>query len=332
MDLNETYKIVKEAFELSFTYLTNPDKRTYWLYLASSFIMAYFVYLSIKQKQFKLNSALDSHLKNETQIAPFIKYMTQKKHWLSSSAFVDYLMIVFNSLIKILFIAPFLMYSLYIGVYFNEYLIDWFGYSSWKMSQGQTIFLYTIALTIMHDFSTFFVHWLMHKIPFLWEFHKIHHSATTMNPFTQYRIHPVELIINNARGIIIIGLCTGFVDYLSQQQLEIFSIIGINVLSFLFLFLGANLRHSHIPFKYPSWLEKFIISPFQHQIHHSNHPDHFNKNLGSKLAIWDRLFGTLILSKNVKDIQFGLGEEDPSYRNFWQNLYMPFRNLVGWKR
>ena len=43
----------------------------------------------------------------------------------------------------------------------------------------------------------------MHKIPILWEFHKIHHSATSLNPITQYRLHPLELLINTLENIAI---------------------------------------------------------------------------------------------------------------------------------
>ena len=65
------------------------------------------------------------------------------------------------------------------------------------------------------------------------------------------------------------------------------------------MFFGANLRHSHVKLKYPSFLEYIFISPHQHQIHHSDNPIHFNKNMGSKLAIWDWLLGTLVLSLSL---------------------------------
>ncbi|PCH75293.1 MAG: sterol desaturase, partial [Flavobacteriaceae bacterium] len=187
--------------------------------------------------------------------------------------------------------------------------------------------IYTLALVIIGDFASFFVHWLMHKIPVLWEFHKIHHSATTLNPFTQYRLHPVEIILNNAKAILIIGLITGFFDYFSNNLLSKHTIIGVNIFNFLFLVFGANLRHSHVPFKYFNFLEYFLISPYQHQIHHSNNPADFDKNMGAKLAIWDSLFGTLKRSEEVTSVQFGLGlGDDKNYDTLGKNLWMPFRN------
>ena len=199
-----------------------------------------------------------------------------------------------------------------------------FGYPEYSLGTTQTIILYTISLTILSDFFTYIVHLLMHKIPFLWEFHKVHHSATTLNPMTQYRIHPVELIINNIRGIIVFGLVTGLFDYLSAHSIDKMVFLGVNIFHFIFLLFGSNLRHSHVKLKYPKYLEFIFISPFQHQIHHSRDPKHFNKNLGSKLALWDYIFGTLVLSVSTSKVRFGIPKENLKYNSFWQNLINPF--------
>ena len=177
----------------------------------------------------------------------------------------------------------------------------------------------------------------MHKIPFLWEFHKVHHSAEVLNPLTQYRIHPIELLFNNLRGLLVFGLLTGVFDYLSEAPINKLTIIGINAFHFLFLIFGANLRHSHVKLKYWGFLEYIFISPFQHQVHHSDNPQHFDKNMGSKFAIWDWMFGTLVRSKSVGKVKFGLGPEDKSYgTSFASNLFSPFAKafskLLFWKK
>jgi sterol desaturase/sphingolipid hydroxylase (fatty acid hydroxylase superfamily) len=259
----------------------------------------------------------------------FISYVFRKDVWLSRSAFVDYGMIFFNAFFKVFLIGPYLVFGFYISYRLEELLPQIFGYPSAGLSATSTIVLYTIVLTVVSDFSTYVVHYIMHRVPMLWEFHKIHHSATSLNPVTQYRIHPVELIINNLKGILVLGLVTGVFRYLSAHPIEEMTLIGANILSFAFLFFGSNLRHSHIPLKYFNWLEYIFISPFQHQIHHSDNEKHFNRNLGSKLAIWDWMFGTLIRSETVSEISFGIGkEEEPNYNSLWKNIYMPFRNLV----
>ncbi|WP_103070511.1 sterol desaturase family protein [Aquimarina sediminis] len=310
MEISELYDLILEAFEMSTSYFTNSKKRIYYLYLISSILIAYYVYYKSKSK------------------STFIKYLLPKKIWLSKSAFVDYLMLFANSFVKILVIGPYIVLGLYIAFYTNEYLLESFGYPSFSLGKIQTIFFYTLALTIVGDFLTYIIHFLMHKIPFLWEFHKVHHSATKLIPITQYRIHPIELIINNAKGILVFGVLTGVFDYLSDNQVHKIMFLGVNIFGFLFMFFGANLRHSHVKLRYPVFLEKFLISPFQHQIHHSNNPKHYNKNLGSKLAIWDWIFGTLVLSESTDNLKFGLGKEDDDYNTIWKNLFTPFVKIV----
>jgi len=308
--LTEIYDLLEETISLSLSYFVNTEKRIHILYLITSMILAYYVYRKSRIK------------------TSFFKYLFPKKIWASKSAFVDYSLFCFNSLIKILFIGPYVIIGLYIAFYVNEYLLMIFGFPTNSLSIMQTLVLYTIALTIIGDFFTYIVHYAMHKIPMLWEFHKIHHSATSLNPMTQYRIHPVELIINNIRSIFVFGLITGIFDYLSAHQVDKMLFLGVNVFHFVFLLLGSNLRHSHVKLKYPKILEYIFISPFQHQIHHSDNPIHFNKNMGSKLAIWDWLLGTLVLSKSVRRLKFGIGsKESNNYNSLFTNLWMPFRNI-----
>ena len=206
------------------------------------------------------------------------------------------------------------------------HLVCWVAISNKLNSRRDSI--PEILASPIFPLSSYIIHLGMHRIPILWEFHKIHHSATTLNPLTQYRIHPIELIINNIRSILVFGLITGLFDYLSAHQIDKMVFLGVNIFHFVFLLLGANLRHSHVKLKYPIFMEYLFISPFQHQIHHSDNPDHFNKNMGSKLAIWDWILGSLVLSNTVGKIKFGIGPSNSNYDSFVNNLINPFRNLV----
>ena len=293
-----------------FNYLVDSDKRIFYLYLVSASILAYYVYYKTKEK------------------VSFIKYIFNKKIWLSQSSKVDYSLIFFNSFVKVFLLGSFVYYGLKLAFLTDEFLAHTFGLSTNTWSKFEIILSFTISLTIIKDFTSYITHLLQHKITFLWEFHKIHHSATVLNPITQYRIHPIELIINNITAILAFGITFGFFDYLTTQQISEVEFLGANMFSFVFLFFGANLRHSHIKLKYFNWLENIFISPLQHQIHHSNNPIHFDKNLGAKLAIWDWAFGTLIKSKSIKKLSFGLGHnQDVKYKSLLQNLYMPFHNI-----
>lgn len=298
---------IKEALQMPFTYFFNTGKRIHLLYLASSLILAFYVFRTTRKR------------------GSFFKYIFHKKVWLSKSATIDYCMFFFNGFVKILLIVPYLYFGFELSFWVSDHLTMKFGYINEPLNITQTLIFYTIAITIVNDLMVYLVHLAMHKIPFLWEFHKIHHSATSMNPITQYRIHPVELIINNIQGIFAFGLVTGVFEYLSTGHVSKWMFLGANVFSFLFFVLGANLRHSHVKLRYFNFLEHIFISPTQHQIHHSKARQHWDKNMGSKLAIWDWLFGTLHVSKGVKKISFGLGAgQDPEYSSFSQNMLNPF--------
>lgn len=297
---------VWKGIQLPFTYFFDPSERINIVYLLSSLMLAYYVYYTSKK-----NSS-------------FFKYIFNKKVWLGKSAQIDYKFIVFNGVLKVLLIIPLLESWRYLGYNTTTYL-ESFGLSTFKFSQTETLVYYTLSLVIIYDLVFYLVHLAMHKIPFLWEFHKIHHSATTMNPITQYRLHPIELIINNFAYMIVSSLLMGVFDYFSNDRVGLYLFFNANIFSALFLIWGASLRHSHVRLKYFNFLEGFFLSPYQHQIHHSDNPKHYDKNIGAKLALWDRLFGTLIRSKKEKNITFGLGgKEQVDYNSFTKNLYMPF--------
>ena len=302
----------KNGINESLHLVLNPEKRVHWFYLCTSLILAIYVYLTTKKE------------------GNFLSFVFKKSYWLSKSAFIDYTFIIFNNILKVILFGSFMLYGRYLAYYMTEFLHYLFGFHRMGISHTSTIVAYTICIILFKDFTSYLTHLAFHRIPALWEFHKTHHSATVLNPFTQYRIHPVELIINNfAQNILSFGIVTGIFDYLSRHAITEFEFYGVNVLSFAFLTFGANLRHSHVPLKYFHALEKILISPFQHQIHHSKNPAHYNKNLGAKLAIWDYLFGTLKRSKGVAQLEFGLDEDaQKSFNTFNGNLFSPFRLLL----
>jgi sterol desaturase/sphingolipid hydroxylase (fatty acid hydroxylase superfamily) len=310
--MNTFLQKMKEVLEVTLHNFTDADNRLYYVYFISSAVIAFYVYYTTKPK------------------SSFLNYILNKKTWLSQSAKIDYLMLFFNSIIKVLLIGPYLAFGFYLAFYTDDYLARTFGYETLSLSKTETLIYYTLAITLMSDFSTYLIHYLMHRFEFLWEFHKIHHAATSLNPVTQYRIHPVELILVNIKETLVFGLTMGVFDYLSAHQVAPITYIGINILSFIFLFFGANLRHSSVKLKYFNWVEYVFMSPYQHQIHHSNHPEHFDRNMGSKLALWDWMFGTLLRSKEVEKVKFGISVEEDlqkKYESFTNNLFLPFLNI-----
>jgi sterol desaturase/sphingolipid hydroxylase (fatty acid hydroxylase superfamily) len=95
---------------------------------------------------------------------------------------------------------------------------------------------------------------------------------------------------------------------------------------FMFYMLGANLRHSHVWLPYPKWLSHILISPAQHQIHHSQLIHHHDKNFGLMFAIWDWIMGTLYVPKHRENYVWGLDHgEDRDYQTVTNLYVVPFK-------
>jgi sterol desaturase/sphingolipid hydroxylase (fatty acid hydroxylase superfamily) len=107
-------------------------------------------------------------------------------------------------------------------------------------------------------------------------------------------------------------------------------VLGVNVLLFGWYLFGFHLRHSHVWLAYPAWLSHLLVSPAQHQIHHSSAPRHFDKNMGFIFAFWDLLGGTLYVPRTKEELTYGLyGRESDQFASVPALFLRPFRNLVG---
>lgn len=171
--------------------------------------------------------------------------------------------------------------------------------------------LCTLTLFLLDDFSHFALHLLMHRIPFLWTLHKVHHSAEVLTPFSLYRTHPLEGLLSGLRGALTMGTATGILIYLFGSQLHCFELLGVDAIGFVWSLCGANLRHSHVFLSYGERIEQWLISPAQHQLHHSADRAHSDRNFGTVLAVWDRLLGTHLSAHNQSPPRFGIDPAVP---------------------
>ena len=288
-------------------YLIDPNKRLFWIYIISSILMGIlYFYISKKNTRVILSSKL----------------------WLHPSAKLDYYYFILSYFVNIFLLAPYILSAKSVAFYVNSFLNEHFEYFDNDLfSYTQIIFLYTITLFLISDFTRYWLHRFLHTIPFLWEFHKVHHSAKVLTPITFYRVHPIENFLFGLRYSLSAGFVTGVFIYFFGAMIDIYMVFGVNVFLFLFSTLGANLRHSHVPFAYFTFIEKWFMSPKQHQIHHST--KHFNKNYGGFISIWDRFFGSLQLSNEVKVMKFGLRKNQmPDYTSLKSLIFRPFINIL----
>lgn len=228
-----------------------------------------------------------------------------RTYWWNGSTKVDYQIFIINAGIKALFFGPLLGLTYFFSVHTMKLLNMTMGSLGYLQSHIGFFVLATLFGFVLDDFLRFLHHYLMHKIPFLWELHKTHHSAKVLTPFTLYRIHPLESAIATIRNSLSYGVATGAMMYLFAGRVELLTLFGVNAFGFLLNVVSGNLRHSHIPISF-GYLEYLFISPKQHQLHHSVDPHHFDKNFGVNLAIWDWLFGSYLLSANQTIRGFGV--------------------------
>lgn len=147
------------------------------------------------------------------------------------------------------------------------------------------------ALFIVTEFSYYVWHFMEHKVPFLWEMHKVHHSADVLNPLTNQRAHSVQMIFKYSLSGALNGIPAGiFMSTLEFSFAEILVLLAMSNKLATILTLDP-LRHSHFPIGFGP-LDRVFISPHMHQIHHSKEQVHWDKNFGTNLAVFDWLFGT----------------------------------------
>ena len=175
------------------------------------------------------------------------------------------------------------------------------------LPKAATIAILTVALFLAYELGYWIDHYLAHNIPFLWEFHKVHHQAEVLSPLTNFRVHPVDSIVFYNIQAVVMGTTGGLVTYGLGEAVQPFTIAGSNVLVLIFTYLVGHLQHSQFWIAFTGVWGRLFLSPAHHQIHHSTNPVHFNKNLGACLGIWDWLFGTLHMPGRKREkLTFGV--------------------------
>ncbi len=286
----------------------NPQKRIYWGYLLSSLLIALLWLRLIKRVDLRSS----------------VGQIFQRKAWVSRSAWTDYRVMLINTLLMLLASPRLLANATVAYLVFNgmHTLFDGRPYLSTDLPQWVIAFSFTLFLFVLDDFARYWLHRWLHTVPMLWPFHKVHHSATALNPFTVFRTHPVEAILFSVRGALVQGIATALFFFFFGDQVTLVMVLGASVFIFAFNLLGANLRHSPVSIGYWNPLERIIISPAQHHIHHSTAKEHIDKNFGVALALWDWMFGSLCFSRAEQSIDYGLSGEQSSRHQSLKGVYL----------
>ena len=165
-----------------------------------------------------------------------------------------------------------------------------------------------LILFLVRDFIQYFIHRLLHRVDFLWNFHKVHHSVKEMGFAAHLRYHWMETIVYRSLEYIPLALIGfGITDF---------------ILVYLFTLALGHFNHSNIsiplgPFKY------IFNNPQMHIWHHGKEvPNKYGVNFGLTLSIWDYLFKTDYVPNSGRDIELGFENDEQFPTEFiGQELY-----------
>lgn len=290
-----------------------------WLFLASAAVMAMIWYQREPEERWSFREAVHK--------------VFDHKVFLHPSSLLDYRYALVNYFAHLFSFGVLMISSDYLARFTYHSATTLFGAndpataaSAGALTIGLTIVLLALAL----DFGLFFAHYLMHKIPVLWEFHKVHHSAEMLTPLTVFRNHPLEMILNSWVVASSVGVVNGAFVYLFPDPENARWLLMSNVVVFTFYLFGYHLRHSHVWIMFPRGIRQIISSPALHLIHHSKDPKHWDKNFGRIFIFWDRIVGAAYIPDEPEEIDFGLGtEEDGEYNSVYALYMLPFQKAAA---
>ena len=188
----------------------------------------------------------------------------------------------------------------------------------------------TLLQVLAYDLAYWVAHYILHRVPFFWEFHKVHHSAEVLTPLTELRQHPVEILL----VVNLIGFATGARlwrdDLRPWPGVRPLTLMSGNILTMGFLFTYGHLRHSSLWIPFTGIAGRILHSPAHHQLHHSTNPAHFDRNLGFALSVWDWAFGTLIVPTRTREpIAVGLSGGEDGFASLTEAFVRPVRRALA---
>lgn len=149
------------------------------------------------------------------------------------------------------------------------------------------------GLLVLDLIGAWLIHFLEHKVKWMWQLHLVHHSDTLVDVTTALRHHPGESVLRavfTLLAVLVAGAPMGIV-MLYQSLSALFS------------------QFNHANMRLPNWLDQafswVIVSPNMHKIHHHYELPYTDSNYGNLFAFWDRIFGTY-KTMDAGSVKYGL--------------------------
>jgi sterol desaturase/sphingolipid hydroxylase (fatty acid hydroxylase superfamily) len=191
-----------------------------------------------------------------------------------------------------------------------------FGLNYWYDARG---WIKAVIAFLLLDYSNYLWHIVLHKMPLMWRFHLVHHTDLDLDITTAFRFHFGELIGSvffRGAAVILIGI--------SPLMVLIYE-IAFDVSN---QFQHSNLK---IPFRFEKALNKILVTPRMHGIHHSIKKRETDSNFSIIFSFWDRLHSTIKLNVRQDEIVTGVpvyaDEKELTTVNL---LKLPFTKIRKW--
>lgn len=175
-----------------------------------------------------------------------------------------------------------------------------------------------VGVLLLDFIGAYLVHWTEHKVKWMWKFHLVHHSDTTVDVTTGLRHHPGETVFRIGFTIIAVMLV----------GTPMWIIMFYQSMSVLF----AHITHANInmPRSLDRALSYVFITPLMHKVHHHYTQPLTDTNYGNIFSFWDRLFGTFAQVDDAKELIYGIDthmkpEENDKMGNLLQIPFQPYR-------
>jgi sterol desaturase/sphingolipid hydroxylase (fatty acid hydroxylase superfamily) len=187
-------------------------------------------------------------------------------------------------------------------------ITSWTEFRAWVASLPFAVQF--IAIMFLTDLVQYWVHRLFHRIPALWRFHAVHHSAQAMDWIAGARMHFLEILA--LRGTTVIPMIVlGF----SQDAVNAYILV---------VYLYATFVHSNLGWKF-GFLEKLLVTPRFHHWHHGIEKEAIDVNFAVHFPFFDKIFGTHHMPENGRWPEgYGIGGH-PVPKGYWQQFLHPFR-------
>lgn len=286
--MDKYLKIIQESYTGYWNYLVNeiwyPSWNNYFYWLLGLSLMVWMLEIIIpwrkKQAIFRQDFWMDGFYM-------FFNYFL-------------FSLIAYNAISNVAVTA----FNDFLGLFGLENLIA-FQIQLWP-NWAQLLLLFVIA-----DFIQWNVHRTLHRIPWMWEFHKVHHSVKEMGFAAHLRFHWMESIFYKTAQYIPLAMI-GF-------GLQDFFIVHIFTTA-IGHFNHSNLNISYGPLKY------VFNNPKMHIWHHAKAlPDgSYGVNYGLTLSIWDYIFKTNYIPKEGRDIELGFKNDEQFPKDLGTQLGYPF--------